>query len=318
LIQAIWIITDTGQCIFSHKYIELDIDDQLISGLLMAFDAFSNESGIGGVQQIGGEDNQFIYGSGSSSKLMIAALADKRDNPELVEKLMVKVSDIFQEKYKQYLGEDLSYIDLNTFDGFEVEIDSVLLKKIYNRGVGSTIFGTIVALALVAGAFILMYDFLAVAIFLVFLIFVPGLFIGALVAGKSIYGLVVSLITVSPIIGYYAYTISTTGIALSDTLPAIISNIFLMAVTYLSIAIVCGILGGGIIDRRRLFPLKDQPETIEVFSAETVVTTLDLGTQQTYHEPPVSQQVPQPQTEDYYAEPSSFVQQEDKTDDWGQ
>jgi len=317
LIQAIWIITDTGQCIFSHKYIELDIDDQLISGLLMAFDAFSNESGIGGVQQIGGEDNQFIYGSGSSSKLMIAALADKRDNPELVEKLMVKVSDIFQDKYKQYLGEDLSYIDLNTFDGFEVEIDSVLLKKIYNRGVGSTIFGTIVALALVAGAFILMYDFLAVAIFLVFLIFVPGLFIGALVAGKSIYGLVVSLITVSPIIGYYAYTISTTGIALSDTLPAIISNIFLMAVTYLSIAIVCGILGGGIIDRRRLFPLKDQPETIEVFPAETVVTTPDLGTQLTYHEP-VSQQVPQPQTEDYYAEPSSFIQQEDKTDDWGQ
>ena len=54
-IQAIWIITDTGQCIFSHKYIELEIDDQLISGLLIAFDAFSSESGIGGIQQIGGK-----------------------------------------------------------------------------------------------------------------------------------------------------------------------------------------------------------------------------------------------------------------------
>jgi hypothetical protein len=96
LIQAIWIITETGQCIFSHKYAVLDIDDQLISGLLVAFDAFSSESGIGGIQQIAGEDNQFVYGS--SGKLLVAAIADKRDNGDLVEKLMRKIANIFQEK----------------------------------------------------------------------------------------------------------------------------------------------------------------------------------------------------------------------------
>ncbi len=319
MIQALWIITETGQCIFSHKYNEeLTIDDQLISGLLTAFDAFSKESGIGGVQQIAGEDNQFVYGS--SGKLFVAALADKRDNAELVEKLMVKISDLFQEKYKQYLAE-ISFVDLNVFNGFEEEIDNILFKKIYKRGVGSTIFGVIVSLALTAGIFLLLYDYLNVAIFLVFLIFVPGLFIGSLIAGKSLYGLIASTISVLPIMGYYAFSIVTNGLAAGDSIPSMVSNVFLMAVTYVTIAMLCGILGGGAIDRRRLFPLEKPKKYIEVFPSDVQVALPDVGQSVAYPEQPalpddLYQQ--QPQT-DFYAESSSFIQEpQSNNNEWEQ
>ena len=118
----------------------MEIEDQLISGLLTAFNAFSTESGIGGVQQIGGEDNQFVYGT--AGKLLVAALADKRDDPFLVEKLMDKISITFQEKYSIYLTDDM-YVDVNVFNGFEEDIDKILFPKIFRRGVFSTIFGTL-------------------------------------------------------------------------------------------------------------------------------------------------------------------------------
>jgi len=321
LIQAIWIITENGQCIFSHKYITLDIDDQLISGLLLAFDAFSNESGIGGVQQIGGEDNQFVYGS--SGKLLAAALADKRDNPELVERLMIKISNIFQDKYKPYL-KDLSFVDLNIFNGFEKEIDNILLKKVYNRGVGSTIFGTFVALAITAGVFLLIFnEILGGAIFLVFLIFVPGMLIGSLIAGKNTYGLIVSSSTVTPIIGYYIYKIVT------DYLPQIeiasltfkreliltmVSNIMLMATTYITIALLCGILGGGVIDRKRLFPLVEAEGAIQIVPTNTINPPPKTDEQPAYYEAVYPQETTQ--DEIFYTEDPQL--QQEKQNDWEQ
>ncbi|MBK5114319.1 MAG: hypothetical protein KGD59_11805 [Candidatus Heimdallarchaeota archaeon] len=318
MIQAIWIITDTGQCIFSHKYIELGIDDQLIAGLLTAFDAFSSESGIGGVQQIGGEDNQFIYGS--SQKLLVAALADKRDNADLVEKLMVKISNLFQEKYAPYL-KDLAFVDLNVFNGFEEEIDQILKPKVYKRGAGSTFFATFISLALSAGVFMLLLNILDEAVFLVFLAFIPGLFVGALIAGKSTYGLISSIITVLPIIGYYSYTLISTNWGTEAILNSIF-DIFLMAVTYITIAMLCGIGGGSIIDRRRLFPLVEETEQLAVIPSQVTVAQPDLRTQltqqqETYQQetyPQETYQEEEVQVEEQYYDSSSIV--EEKKDEW--
>jgi hypothetical protein len=294
MIQALWIITETGQCIFSHKYVQLDIDDQLISGLLVAFDAFSSESGIGGIQQIAGEDNQFVYGS--SGKVLVAALADKRDNEILVEKLTMKIADIFQQRYSGYLA-DISFVDLNVFNGFEREIDNVLRRKAYNRGVGSTIFGTIVSLALTVGMFLLLLDIIIQASFLVFLAFIPGLFIGALVAGKSSYGIITTSITILPIIGFIAYLLWDIGD--SSDIGATINSIFLMTVTYLTIALLCGVLGGGIIDRRRLFPIVKGKE-VKLAVVPQVVATPDQV--QTYQEEVYSVAEAAFQTSEYYQE----------------
>ncbi len=315
MIQAIWIITETGQCIFSHKYVTLDIDDQLIAGLLTAFDAFSTESGIGGVQQIAGEDNQFNYGS--SGKLLVAALADKIDNSKLIEKLMTKIADLFQEKYAVHL-QDVGFVDLNVFNGFEEEIDQVLKPKIYRRGVFSTLFATFVTVALTAGVLFSLLNFIQAqeAIFILFLAFIPGLFIGAIIAGKSSYGLISSTIGVIPIISLTAYYIIINAIQIAQDTGAdipydtMIFTIVLMAEQFITIAVLSGILGGGFIDRRRLSPLSKSSKPLEVFVADVPVTTPDLGTQlqqQQYQQEVDNQQNNQT---DYYAESSSLVDEQ--------
>ena len=328
MIQAIWIITETGQCIFSHKYIKMDIEDQLISGLLTAFNAFSTESGVGGLQQIAGQDNQFVYGT--AGKLLVACLADKRDNPKLVEKLMNKISEMFQEKYSMYLN-DTMYVDINIFIGFEDDIDQILLPKIFNRGVGSIIFGTIVTIALTIGALFLMISLPnnqnIDLTFLLFLACIPGLFVGALVAGKRNYALISTTVGILPIIGYFAYDIAAIGELFTDSTVLII---VLMIEQFLAIAILCSMLGGSIVERRRLFPFTkgiERSEDVNYFDQEPEAEELTLGQQleqQQYQEPYQQTEVPQPetyQTEEYYTpeeQPPAEPQQEQQQDSWDQ
>ncbi|MHA1186882.1 MAG: hypothetical protein ACTSSK_08420 [Candidatus Heimdallarchaeota archaeon] len=329
MIQALWIITETGQCIFSHKYVKMDIEDQLISGLLTAFNAFSTESGIGGLQQIAGEDNQFVYGY--AGKLLVACLADKRDNPKLVEKLMISISEVFQEKYAVYL-DDSMYVDINIFIGFEDDIDQILFPKIFRRGVGSTIFGTFVTIALTIGALFLMISIpiredLDIT-FLVFLACIPGLFVGALVAGKRSYALIATTVGILPIMGYFTYAIAnpTTQTLFVDTTILII---VLMIEQFLAISILCSMLGGSIVERRRLLPFAkgiERAEGVNYFDQEPEAEELTLSQQltqeQQFQEPYPQTEIPQPETyqpESYSTpeeQPPAEQQQEQQQDQW--
>ena len=315
LIQAIWIITETGQCIFSHKYIKMDIEDQLISGLLTAFNAFSTESGIGGLQQIAGKDSQFVYGS--AGKLLVACIANKIDNPKLVENLMNKISDEFHEKYSKYLN-DPTYIDINIFNGFEDNIDQILFPKIFKRGVGSIIFGTIVTIALTIGALFLMIEIpynpnLDIA-FLLFLACIPGLFVGALVAGKRNFALISTTVGILPITGYFAYDIGFgAGTLFTDSTILVI---ILMIEQFLAIAILCAILGGSIVERRRLFPFAkgiERAEGVSYFDQEPEVEDLTLDQElEQQHQESYEMGTPQidvPQPEEYSIPEESTVEQ---------
>ena len=180
---------------------------------------------------------------------------------------------------------------------------------------GSTIFATIVSLAITAGVFLLLWNILFDAVFLVFLGLIPGLFLGGLIAGKNKYGLIATTITVLPIIGVYSYLLIDSS--LQGELLNTIFNIVLMAVTYITIAMLCGIGGGSIIDNRRLFPLAKQPEQLAVFPSEVVVTQPVLETpltpqQETYQQETYPQE--QVQTDEQYYESSSIV--EEKKDEW--
>ncbi len=324
MIQALWIITETGQCIFSHKYVKMDIEDQLISGLLTAFNAFSTESGIGGLQQIAGEDNQFVYGY--AGKLLVACLADKRDNPKLVEKLMIRISEEFQEKYAIYL-DDAMYVDINIFLGFEDDIDQILFPKIFRRGVGSTIFGTFVTIALTIGALFLMISIpneLEIDLtFLLFLACIPGLFVGAIVAGKRNYALIATTAGILPIIGYFAYDIALSGTLFGEYSTILI--IVLMIEQFLAIAILCSMLGGSIVERRRLLPFAkgiERAEGINYFDQEPEAEELTLSqqlTQEQQHQEPYPQaEIPQPETYQLGELQQPPAEQEQQQDNWDQ
>ena len=277
MIQALWIITDTGQCIFSHKYVKMDLEDQLISGLLTAFQSFSSESGIGGVQQIGGEDNQFVYGV-QSGKILVAALADRRDNAKLVENLMNKISNSFQEKYSTYLTDEM-YVDLNIFNGFENEIDKILFPKIYRRGFGSTTFATIVTIMMTAGVLFLLLELIQAtqSTFVIFLAFVPGLFIGSIIAGRRSYALISAFIGVIPIIAISTYYIIAANIdeatGLIVDLNSVIFTTILMTEQFLTIAILCAILGGGLMEQKRLFQFARGIERADDYGISNLLDT---------------------------------------------
>ncbi len=317
MIQALWIITETGQCIFSHKYVKMDIEDQLISGLLTAFNAFSTESGIGGIQQIGGVDNQFVYGS--AGKFLVAALADTRDDPGLVESLINRISVAFQEKYSKYLTDDM-YMDLNLFNGFETDIDQILFPKILARGTVSTIFGTFVTMALTIGTLFIMIQIpnifpnlsqglLNNLAYLIFLACVPGFFVGAITAGTRKYALIANTIGILPVIGYFAYDIAVSGILLGDTsnLATTIPIVLLMAEQYIAIALLSAIIGGGMIERKKLFQFSDNIERVEddqiPSSNEIYEQSQEATLQQEVYTPDTTP------TEDYYTS-SSFADQQ--------
>ncbi len=317
MIQAIWIITETGQCIFSHKYIKMDIEDQLISGLLTAFNAFSAESGIGGIQQIGGEDNQFVYGS--AGKFLVAALADKRDDPSLVENLINKISVAFQEKFSKYLTDDM-YIDLNIFEGFETDIDQILFPKILARGAASTIFGTIVTMALTIGTLFIIIQIpnifpnlgsgvLSNLPYLIFLACIPGFFVGAITAGTRKYALIANTIGILPVIGYFVYDIAVAGILLGDTsnLATTIPIVLLMAEQYIAIALLSAILGGGLIERKRLFQFPAEAERVETNQILDIYETHEHSQEAAPQQEIYVQDTTQ--SEDYYAS-SSFVDEQ--------
>lgn len=312
MIQALWIITDTGQCIFSHKYIKMDLEDQLISGLLTAFQSFSSESGIGGVQQIGGEDNQFVYGI-QSGKILVAALADKRDNAKLVENLMNKISQSFQEKYSTYLTDEM-YIDLNIFNGFENEIDKILFPKIYKRGFGSTIFATFVTIMMTAGVLFLLLELIQAtqSTFVIFLAFIPGLFIGSVIAGKRSFALISAFFGVIPIIGISTYYIIIANIdeatGLITDLNSVVFTTILMTEQFLTIAILCAILGGGLMEQKRLFQFTKGVDRIVDYGITNLLNT----------EP---QQQPEFHAQSSFSEnPQQFEQQnyppQDQQQDW--
>lgn len=316
MIQAIWIITETGQCIFSHKYIKMDIEDQLISGLLTAFNAFSSESGIGGVQQIGGEDSQFVFGS--AGKFLVAALADNKDDPALVENLMDEISNKFEEKYASYLADDM-YMDLNVFIGFEDDIDDILFPKVHARGIGSTIGGTVATMALTIGTLLVMLQLpnfmpnlnegiVTNLVYLIFLACIPGLFVGALTAGTKKYALIANTIGILPVIGYFAFDIATAGDIINPTTD--IPVIILMAEQFIAIALLCALLGGSIIERRRLFPFAKDVDTIELSKFEALQVDQEVEYQQTEQEEEyyqssftqeqqIQEQTPPPPTQDY-------------------
>lgn len=271
------------------------IEDQLISGLLTAFDAFSNETGVGGIQQIGGEDNQFVYGT--SGQLLVAALADKRDSTELVEDLLNNIAHTFQEKYEKELLES-EIVDLNSFEGFESEIDQLLLPKIYNRGIGSTIFGTIVTAGLTIGLFLVLQPLIAYGngSFLIFLSCIPGLFLGAIIAGKREYALISSIIGVLPITTFFAISIAS-EISPQESVLIIV----LMVEQFLTIAILCAILGGQIIERRRLFPLPKKPSKDDF---KPISESTPIDDQPTKQEIPVQKKK---EKETFYSAKSSLV-----------
>ncbi len=133
MILSLYIIHESGPCIFKREYGKnIEVDEQLISGFLMAVRTFAQETFLDGLQRIHlASGRRLIYGYNREYGILAAAISEKDDHPKLVEKLLDTIVKMFVKKYKEHL-KPLNP-SLNIYKGFKDDVDKLILSKIKPR-----------------------------------------------------------------------------------------------------------------------------------------------------------------------------------------
>ena len=152
-IENIWIIdSNSGICIFDWytESKEKTIDEQLVSGLLLAFRSFSSEAGLVDISAIEGLDKKLAYKS--DERFIIAAICHLNDFEPLVNKTLLGFLSDFRKKYKDLIDDDAT-TDVSPFRTFSEDIESKLEGTTATRSWVSLSVGSIITLMLVGAVF---------------------------------------------------------------------------------------------------------------------------------------------------------------------
>lgn len=263
-IENIWIIdSNSGICIYDWctEDKEKTIDEQLVSGLLVAFKNFSSEAGLVDISAIEGIDRKLAYKS--VDKYIIASICHGKDYEPLVNEMLLKILKAFMKKYKDLLENST---DVSPYRTFDEDMINILEGTTAARNFLSTFIGAVAAIAIVGVLFLIGfttlskvnaavgYDIGSVILFIEILV---GVFIGGLVsgiiAGERRIAMISSSITVLPVIGILM------GLQIGGW-PGTVAKIFyslLYILIFMALSILGGIIGGYIKERRFLFPELD-------------------------------------------------------------
>jgi len=156
LLNAIFIISPSGGCIFYHEFRKLKggLDQDLVSGFLVALQNFAREA-FGETQEpqmldLAG-NLRLVYSLNPATELLGAAVSDAIDHPKLVQKLIDKILNEFIRRFQSKL--DKSY-DTQQFSGFEDYVEKLIKGKITKRGALSCVLGILVASVVMPSIFI--------------------------------------------------------------------------------------------------------------------------------------------------------------------
>ncbi|NHJ31378.1 MAG: hypothetical protein FK732_00805, partial [Asgard group archaeon] len=156
-IENIWIIDSrSGICIFDwcteHK--EKTIDEQLVSGLLLAFKSFSSEAGLVDINAIEGIDKKLAYQA--DDRFIIASICHSKDYEPLINRTLQGLLADFRKKYKHLIDEN-STTDVSPFRAFTEDLEAKLEGTTAIRNIVSLIVGAIVMTALVGSFFVIFF-----------------------------------------------------------------------------------------------------------------------------------------------------------------
>jgi len=267
-IENIWIIdSNSGICIYDWctEDKEKTIDEQLVSGLLIAFKNFSSEAGLVDISAIEGIDRKLAYKS--HGKYLIASICHQKDYEPLVNETLLKILKSFMKKYKDLLENST---DVSPFRTFDEDLDNMLEGTTAARNFLSTIIGAISAVAIISILFLVGFGTITqleaavgdqVSPIILFLEILIGVFIGGIVsgviAGERRIAMISSGITSLPVIGVLI------GLQILDWLAkgiyVVVFNSLLFSFLFIAISILGGLIGGYIKERRFLFPELESP-----------------------------------------------------------
>ncbi len=274
-IENVWIIdSSSGICIFDWyaKPRDKNIDEQLVSGLLIAFKNFSSEAGLVDISAIEGIDKKLAYIT--DDQFIIAGVCHTRDYEALVDKTFSSLIKQFRKKYKDLLESGMT-TDVSPFRTFEKEIVETLTDSSSSRNIITMTTGIIVSL-LVAGLTFVGYFFgigplqgvvdpgVANIIGLIYLLIgmMIGGFTGGLVAGDRKLGIYAGALSTLPIIGLMIGSFYDSWSILGG-ITSIVFNSLLYFLLFGAMASLGGLLGGYIKESRFFFPHAELDEELE-------------------------------------------------------
>ncbi len=147
MINAVFIISAGGGCVFYHEFKKLGggIDQDLVSGFLIALQNFARET-FGEAQEPQKLDLatglRLVYSLDKETELLGAAISDSVDHPKLVQKLIDRILKEFIKLFKEKLN--TSY-NVQQFSEFEHYVEQLIKSKITKRGTLSCFLGILIA-----------------------------------------------------------------------------------------------------------------------------------------------------------------------------
>ena len=212
-IENIWIIDSlSGICIFDWYSQQRDkrIDEQLVSGLLIAFKNFSSEAGLVDISAIEGIDKKLAYQA--DERFIIAGICHSKDYEKLVDNTLLDLLKKFRAKYKDLIDDGMT-TDVSPFRSFEDDIQNRLEGTTASRNILTLSVGIIISLV-VSGIVFVGYFFLIPVLhnaigedpgdllgltIVIFSMMLSGLF-GGLIAGDRKLGMIAGGISVLPVV----------------------------------------------------------------------------------------------------------------------
>ncbi|MHA1650794.1 MAG: hypothetical protein ACTSYB_11415 [Candidatus Helarchaeota archaeon] len=286
MIYSLYIISEGGIAVYSKNFVRASLDEQLISGFLLAVGNFAKEavgSGLKKIEMQTGEQLLIYYDE--TLKLSIAALTGAQDHPKLILNILQDILDKFNTAFNK---KSIQIGNLGDTSKFDSEITTLLKDKTAKRDKKRFILALILGSVILAFLYLLFWENLINLLtlfipqigtlfnegkhiemlfvfgefsfnleFILIICFIPSTLLAGYLAGSRKKGKLLGLIFFFFAVGSSISLI----IIFNDNQPILLFAFlfFLILLIYVPLVLITSItfsyLGGLIRDRRKLYPI---------------------------------------------------------------
>ncbi len=127
MINGVWIIHKDGKCLFFREYTDLNINEQLFSGFLVALMSFSKEISHQEIKSINLEELTLFYKNVEEKKLIFVIATDSSVREQRTREIIDLIEEAFITEFGDILKDWKG--DIRIFQKFETKLDEILSKK---------------------------------------------------------------------------------------------------------------------------------------------------------------------------------------------
>ncbi|MFX1293483.1 MAG: hypothetical protein ACFFD2_01300 [Promethearchaeota archaeon] len=127
MIYGVWIIYSNGICLFYREYENLNVNEQLFSGFVIAILSFSKQISNRQLKSINLEDFTLYYENIEDNNLSFVVAADTIDSESKIREKITLIEKSFLNKFRTILPEWNG--DMTIFRDFDPILDNILKSR---------------------------------------------------------------------------------------------------------------------------------------------------------------------------------------------